>query len=147
MGRSILAALLLAAPCFCWQDKPTPPPAQDKLKTERPEPPKPEKYVPPPEEDESVATPTYAFNPVQSNKEVDVGDQYFKKGNYRAALGRYREALKWNDENARAWLRLGEASEKARDRQAAKDAYAKYLTLAADAKNAPEIRKRLDKLK
>ncbi len=147
MGRSILAALLLVAPCFGFQDKQTAPPAQDQLKTERPQPPKPDKYAPPPEEDESVATPTYAFNPVQSNKEVDVGDQYLKKGNYRAAVGRYREALKWNDENARAWLRLGEASEKARDPKSAKDAYTKYLTLAADAKNAPEIRKKLAKLK
>ena len=46
-----------------------------------------------------------------------------------------------------AWLRLGEVEEKLKAPQAAKDAYTKYLEVASDAKNAAEIRKKLDKLK
>ena len=54
----------------------------------------------------------YSFNPVQSKKEVTVGEFYFKKGDFKAAAGRFREATKWNDGNAEAWLRLGDAEEK-----------------------------------
>ena len=94
-----------------------------------------------------MATTQYSFNPLQSQRDIAVGDYYLKQRNYRAAAGRYREATKWNERNAEAWLRLGEASEKAKDPEAAREAYTKYLALASDAKNAAEIRKRVQKLK
>ena len=75
----------------------------------------------------------YSFNPLQAEKELQTGNYYFKKGSYRAAASRFREATRWNDGFIEAWLRLGEAEEKLKDRQAAKEAYAKYLALAADA--------------
>jgi tetratricopeptide (TPR) repeat protein len=100
----------------------------------------------PVEEDESVATREYGFNPVQAQKEITVGNQYFKKGSYRAAAGRFEEATKWNSGDPEAWLRLGEASEKMKDKKAAHDAYAKYLELAGDAKNADDIRKKMGRL-
>ena len=101
----------------------------------------------PPEEDKSLAVREYGFNPVQAQKEIRVGNQYFKKGSYRAAAGRFEEATKWNSGDPEAWLRLGEAEEKLKEKKAAHDAYEKYLELASDAKNADEIRKKLDKLK
>jgi tetratricopeptide (TPR) repeat protein len=101
----------------------------------------------PPEEDKSIAVKEYAFNPLQAQKEIRTGNYYFKKGSYRAAAGRFEEATKWNDGEPEAWLRLGEAQEKLRDHQAAFKAYTKYLELASDAKNADEIRKKLEKLK
>ena len=100
--------------------------------------------------DEDKATPQakqYAFNPVQSKKEVEVGEFYFKKGDYRAAAGRFTEATKWNAGNPEAWLRLGDAQERLKDGKAAHQAYEKYLQLAPEAKNAPEVRKKLEKLK
>jgi predicted TPR repeat methyltransferase len=60
---------------------------------------------------------------------------------------RFREATKWNDGYSEAWLRLGETEEKLKDPKAAKEAYARYLELASDAKNAAEIRKKVQKLK
>jgi predicted TPR repeat methyltransferase len=60
---------------------------------------------------------------------------------------RFTEATKWNDGNSEAWLRLGETEEKLKDPKTAKEAYTKYLELASDAKNAGEIRKKLQKLK
>jgi len=101
----------------------------------------------PPEEDTSISTKEYAFNPLQAKKEILVGNEYYKKGSYRAAVGRYTEATKWNSGEPEAWLRLGEAQEKLKDKKAAHDAYSKYLELAGDAKNAEEIRKKLEKLK
>jgi Flp pilus assembly protein TadD len=101
----------------------------------------------PPEEDKSLATHEYGFNPVQAQKEIRTGNYYFRKGSYRAAAGRFAEATKWNSGDPEAWLRLGEAQEKLRDKRAAHDAYEKYLELATDAKNSDDIRKKLEKLK
>jgi predicted TPR repeat methyltransferase len=101
----------------------------------------------PPEEDKSDAPKVFSFNPVQSQREVSAGDFYFRKGNYTAAVSRYDEATKWNDGNAEAWLRLGEAQEKKSNAKAAREAYQKYLEIAPAGKDAAEIKKRLTKLK
>jgi len=101
----------------------------------------------PPEEDKAQIPEHYSFNPLQSKKDVSVGAFYMKKGDYKAAVARFREATKWNDGNAEAWLRLGEAAEKNGDPAAAREALEKYLQLAPTAKNAPEVRKKIEKLK
>lgn len=120
----------------------------DDLKKERPKPPVSDQEEVPKEEDESLTTSKeYSFNPLQAQKEIRVGNYYFKKGAYRAAAMRFREATKWNSGDAEAWLRLGEAAEKQKDDKTIKEAFSKYLELAADAKDAPEIRKKLEKLK
>ena len=122
------------------QDKPSPKPAA--------EPQSQDDVQLPPDEDKATPQPKqYAFNPVQSKKEVSVGEFYFKKGDFRAAAGRFDEATKWNAGNAEAWLRLGDARERMNDTKAAHDAYARYLELAPAAKNAAEVRKKLEKLK
>jgi tetratricopeptide (TPR) repeat protein len=101
----------------------------------------------PPEEDKSDKPKVFSFNPVQSKREVTAGDFYFKKGNYTAAVSRYDEATKWNDGNAEAWLRLGEAQERRSNAKAAREAYQRFLELAPDDKSAPDVKKRLAKLK
>jgi tetratricopeptide (TPR) repeat protein len=100
----------------------------------------------PPEEDESLQPKVYAFNPLQATKEVQVGNEYFKKHSYKAAAMRYREATRWNPNFAEAWLRLGEAEERRKNIKDAKVAYAKYLELQPGAKDAAEVRKRLARL-
>jgi tetratricopeptide (TPR) repeat protein len=97
----------------------------------------------PPEEDESLKTKEYAFNPLQASKEVKVGDYYFKKKNYKAAALRFREATRWNPGFAEAFLKLGESEEKLNDQAAAKEAFAKYLDLNPSAKDADIIKKKL----
>jgi tetratricopeptide (TPR) repeat protein len=101
----------------------------------------------PPEEDTALTTTEYSFNPLQSAKDVSVGNQYYKNHKFRAAELRYTSATKWNDGNAEAWLRLGEVAERLKDAEKAKHAYQKYLELASDAKNAGDIRKKVEKLK
>jgi tetratricopeptide (TPR) repeat protein len=100
----------------------------------------------PPEEDDTAKPTEYAFNPLQAEHEVQVGQFYMKKGSYAAAVARFTEATKWNPTLAEAYLELGKAQEKFRDAKAAKDAYSKYLQLAPDAKNAAEIKKKLQKM-
>jgi tetratricopeptide (TPR) repeat protein len=147
MSRWVL--VLLAAGVCPLQAQSTPgqqPPNTTTLKKERPAQAAGAEEDPP-EEDSSLSVDSYSFNPLQSKKSVDIGNEYAKKHNFRAAAGRYREATKWNDGNSEAWLRLGEAEEKLKNAQGARAAYSKYLELASDARNAPEIRKKLDKLK
>jgi tetratricopeptide (TPR) repeat protein len=121
----------------------------DDLKNQRPAPNTVTKEEVPKEEDESLApvNKDYAFNPLQAEKEVTIGNYYFKKGSYRAAVNRFREATKWNQGYGEAWLRLGEAAEKQKDSKTAKEAFAKYLEISPDAKDAPDVRKKLAKLK
>ena len=136
MSRWVLALILAgAATAFA-----------DDLKKERPQPPPSTKEEVPPEEDESLTVKEYSFNPLQAEKEIRVGDYYFKKGSYHAAAMRFREATKWNAGSAEAWLRLGEAAEKQKDGKSELEAFHKYLELSPDAKNAEEIRKKLEKL-
>jgi len=97
----------------------------------------------PPEEDADLKPKEYAFNPLQAKKELQVGDEYWKKHSYRAAAGRFREATRWNPKLAEGWLRLGEAEEKLRNSKDAKEAYGKYLELQPEAKDAAEIRKKI----
>jgi tetratricopeptide (TPR) repeat protein len=122
-------------------------PAQKKLETERQKPATSPKEEIPPEEDTALTTTEYSFNPLQSTKDVGVGDQYYKRKRYRSAEMRYTSATKWNDGNAEAWLKLGEVAERLKDTDKAKQAYQKYLELASDARNAGDIRKKIQKLK
>jgi tetratricopeptide (TPR) repeat protein len=106
----------------------------------------PPKESEPPEEDDAAKPKEYAFNPLQAEKEVAVGNFYMKKGSYSAAVARFTEATKWNPTLAEAYLRLGEAAEKFKDPKMAKDAYSKYLELAPDSKGAAEVKKKLKKI-
>jgi tetratricopeptide (TPR) repeat protein len=106
-----------------------------------------QKQQEPPEEDESVAVAKqYTFNPLQAEKELNVGKFYFKKGSFRAAQQRFKEATMWNGSFAEAYLRLGEASEKLKDYKAARSAYSKYAEIEDDEKKVKEARERLSKL-
>jgi tetratricopeptide (TPR) repeat protein len=101
----------------------------------------------PPEEDELSKPKEYTFNPLQAEKELKVGKFYSKKNSWRAASARFLEATRWDPNLSEAWRRLGEAKEKLKDEPGAADAYAKYVELAPDAKDAPELRKRVKELR
>jgi len=126
-------ALGVSASCPAQQTKPTSQKSQPK-------------EAEPPEEDESAKPTEYAFNPLQAEKELQVGEFYMKKGSYSAAVKRFTEATRWNPSLADAYLKLGEAEEKFKDLKAAKEAYAKYLELAPDAKNSSAVKKKLQKM-
>jgi|SRR5579883_3466459 len=123
------------------------PPAEKKLETQRPKPKGTPQEEEPPEEDKALANQEYSFNPLQSVKDVAVGNQYFKNHKFRAAELRYTSATRWNDGNADAWLHLGEVAERLKDMDKAKAAYQKYVELASDQKKAAEIKKKIEKMK
>lgn len=149
MVRWVPPALLLSFVCLAAQTPPAPPPPQKpgELQKQRKPAATSDKEEVPPEEDSSIAKEDVSFNPLQSEKEITAGNYYFKKHSYLAAAGRFRNATRYNEGNAEAWLKLGEASEKLKDVKSAREAYGKYLEVASDARNAEEIRKKLEKLK
>ena len=99
----------------------------------------------PPEEDEGLKGQEYALNPVQAKKEFSAGNFYWRKGSYRAAALRYREASRWDPGFTDAFLKWGESAEKQKDYVAAREAFAKYFELAEDQKSVAELKKRMEK--
>jgi len=97
----------------------------------------------PPEEDESMRPKEYSFNPLQAEKEKKVGNYYFKKGNYRAAAMRFEEATRWNSKDAEAWLRLGDARERLKDKKGAREAWQRCAELDPEPKLLEEAKRRL----
>jgi tetratricopeptide (TPR) repeat protein len=140
MSRWLVALAFLAALPLWAQDTPEPKLDRTPQATSG-------KEEVPPEEDTSLAKEDFTFNPLQSKRDVSVGDSYRLKGNWVAAARRYNTATLWNDGNAEAWLKLAKAREKLHDGKGAKEAYAKYLELDPDSKTAQEVRKTLAKLK
>ena len=109
--------------------------------------PEPQQPVAEPEEEDAVSKPKeYVLNPIQAANEMKIGQFYVKKGKYKAAAGRFQEAVNWNPGLADAWFLLGESKEKLNDSKAARAAYEKYLEAAPDGKNAKEAKRRIEKL-
>lgn len=140
MRRISLLAVLLAGILSAQPEKDKPP---SKPKTSDEQKKAQQKEEEPPEEDESIKPKEYSFNPLEAEKDLKIGNYYFKKGNYKAALNRFREATLWNPSYAEAFLRLGDSEEKLKDKAAAATAYAKFLELAPDAKEAESVKKKL----
>jgi tetratricopeptide (TPR) repeat protein len=144
---ALLFASLLALPGGAQDPskQPPKPPAQQPA-AQQPAAQPPAEEQEPPEEDANLKVKEYSFNPLQAKKELQVGSLYFKKHSYKAAAMRFREATKWNPNLSEAWLRLAEAEEKRKNPKDAKEAYAKYLELEPEAKDAAEIRKKIGSL-
>jgi tetratricopeptide (TPR) repeat protein len=98
----------------------------------------------PPEEDESVMPEKFVLNPLESDRNIRVGNYYWHKGKYRAAAGRYTRATKYNPNSPEAFFKLGEAEEKLKNKEAARQAFQKVMALAPDSKLASEAKKKLD---
>jgi tetratricopeptide (TPR) repeat protein len=143
-----ILGLLLAGSIALPAQQQTAPQEAPKPQLEQREPPKTSgKQAMPPEEDKSFLSEDHSFNPLQSQKSVQVGDEYYKIGKLNGAAYRYKDATLWNDGNAEAWRKLGMVEEKLKDKEAEKAAYAKYLELSPDAKDAASIRSKLQRLK
>jgi tetratricopeptide (TPR) repeat protein len=137
VSRTSIIVVILAVSPFLL-------PAQEQKKQE----PKTQEVEPPDEAETAKSKKTeYEFNPIQSGKELQIGNFYWKKGSYKSAKTRFDEATKWDPGNAEAWLRLGDACDKLKDGKGAQAAWSKYLELAPDAKLADAIRKKLAKSK
>jgi tetratricopeptide (TPR) repeat protein len=88
----------------------------------------------------------HPWNPMKAVKDEEVGDYYFKRKNYKAALERYKEALYYKDGDAVASFRIAKCQEKLGDKAEAKKYYEQYLRILPDGPYAREARGSLDKI-
>jgi Flp pilus assembly protein TadD len=97
------------------------------------------------ESDESMEV--HEWNPLRAIKDVEIGDYYAKQGNYKAAISRFREALRFKPHDAVATFKLAQALEKFKEFDEARSQYEEYLAILKDGPSAAEARKALARLK
>ena len=88
----------------------------------------------------------HPWSPLKAIKDIEVGDFYFKRKNYKAALERYKEALYYKDRDAVASFRLAECQEKLGDKTEAKNYYEQYLKILPEGPLAKDARASLNRL-
>ena len=88
----------------------------------------------------------HPWNPMKALKDIEVGDYYFRRKNYRAARERYKEALYYKDNDAVASFRLAECQEKLGDKTDAKKYYEQYLKILPEGPFAKDAHAALDRL-
>ena len=89
----------------------------------------------------------HPWDPYKAAKDVEVGDFYFKRKNYHAALLRYQEALVYKPNDALANFRLAECSEKTGNQGDAIAHYQEYLKILPHGPLASDAEKALERLK
>jgi tetratricopeptide (TPR) repeat protein len=88
----------------------------------------------------------HPWNPMKAAKDIDIGNFYFNRKNYRAALDRYKEALYYKDGDAVASFRLAVCQEKLGDKAEAKKYYEQYLKILPEGPLAKDAHASLDRL-
>ena len=99
----------------------------------------------PPAADGDV-TEMHPYDPHKAEKNIEVGDFYFKGGNYKAAVSRFREALQWKPNDALATFRLAQALEKNGEIEEAYKHYQTYLQILPGGPSAEEAKKARSRL-
>ena len=117
LPRAIPMLLLLASPTRVPAQVPQEPPAQEPV-----------------------------FDPYRAEKAIEIGQYYFKKGNYDAAIDRFQEAARYKPNFARPYLLMGKAYEKKGEKAEAVKAYRRYLEILPSAEDAGKVRERIAKL-
>jgi tetratricopeptide (TPR) repeat protein len=89
----------------------------------------------------------HPWDPHKAAKDVEVGDYYFKRKNYRAAMSRYQEALVYKPNDATANFRLAQCEEKIGEPSDAITHYEAYLKILPHGPESTEAQKSLERLK
>ena len=88
----------------------------------------------------------HPWDPHKAAKNVEVGDFYFKRKNYRAAEDRYREALLYKPNDVFAMFGLARSLEKLGEFDEARANYEGYLKILPGGPLAPEVHKGLERM-
>jgi tetratricopeptide (TPR) repeat protein len=91
-------------------------------------------------------TEMHPWNPHRAEKNVEVGDYYFKRKNYRAAESRYREALYYKENDAMATFRLAQVLDKVGRHDEAREQYLAYLKILPHGPDSIDAHKALERL-
>lgn len=82
----------------------------------------------------------HPWNPMKALKDIDVGDFYFKRKNYKAALERYKEALYYKSNDAVASFKVAVCQEKLGDKTDARKYFQQYLKILPEGPLAKDAR-------
>jgi tetratricopeptide (TPR) repeat protein len=96
--------------------------------------------------EEGGVTELHSWDPHKAAKDIEVGDFYFKRKNYRAAEARYRDALLYKDNDAAATIRLALCLEKLGILDDARAEYESYLRILPHGPQAREAEKAIARL-
>jgi len=88
----------------------------------------------------------HPWNPHLAAKNLEVGEFYLKRKNYKAAESRFREALVYKSDYALAKYRLGETLEKLGQVDEARVNYEGYLKILPQGPLSQDAHKALDRL-
>jgi tetratricopeptide (TPR) repeat protein len=102
--------------------------------------------APVPEEPDDSVTELHRWDPHMAQKNIEIGDFYFKRENYLAALSRYCEALTYKQDDAVATFRIAEVLDKSRDLAGARTYYQAYLKVLPRGPFAGQCKKALDRI-
>lgn len=89
----------------------------------------------------------HPWNPHRAAKDIEVGDFYFKRKNYRAAEDRYREALLYKAGDAVATFRVAVCLEKMDQPEEALKEYQNYLKVLPNGPQAEEANRAIRRLR
>jgi len=98
-------------------------------------------------DEESSTGEEHPWDPHKAAKDIEVGDFYFKRKNYRAAEDRYREALYYKDNDALATYHLAICLEKMDRPDEALAQYESYLKILPHGPEAENAKKAIERLK
>jgi tetratricopeptide (TPR) repeat protein len=98
-----------------------------------------------PDSDISDVTEMHVWNPHKAEKDIEVGEFYLKRKNYRAAEDRFREALTYKPGDAVATYRLAETLEDQGKYAEALTSYQDYLKILPEGKFASEAKRGLER--
>jgi tetratricopeptide (TPR) repeat protein len=88
----------------------------------------------------------HPFNPYRAAKDNEVGDYYYKRKNYKAALGRYQDALAFKENDALANFHMAQCYEKLDQPDEAIAHFKEYLRILPQGPLAKDAKKAVEKL-
>ena len=88
----------------------------------------------------------HPWDPHKAAKDVEVGDYYFKRKNYKAAIERYKHALIYKQDDAIATFRLAESLDKTGNSSEAIARYQEYLKILPHGPFSSDAEKALARL-
>ena len=99
------------------------------------------------DKDDSDVQELRPWDPHKAAKDIEVGDFYFRRKNYRASEDRYREALLYKPNDAVANFKLGESLEKLDQDDEAVTHFQAYLKVLPHGPLAKDAEKSIQKLR
>jgi len=96
--------------------------------------------------DEPEANKPKEYNPLMAEKNINVGNFYFKKKNYIAAIQRYLEAIEYQPSSFEAYEALARAYEKNGEIEKAIHAYRDFISKNPESPKSSKFRAKLARL-